>query len=521
MRLIVAEHAVQHARTARVGQELALVADQRARRRLQRQARFAGARRAHVLELGLAGRQLLDDHAGVFVVDVDDDVLDRLQTLAVLAGLIDHAGTRDRQFEAFAAHVLDQHAQLQFAAAGDLEGVLAAGLGDADGDVGLGFLEQAVTDDARLDLVAFATGQRAVVDRDGHGDGRRIDRLGGERLGDFQRAQGVGHGGLGHARDGDDVAGLGAVDRLALQAAEGQHLGDAALFQNLAVARQGLDGHAGNGLAALDPAGQQTAEEGIALDQHVQDLERLVLLGDLFRLRHMVDDQVEQRAQVVRGLVQVQRRPAGPARGVDVREVQLLVGRADGGEQVEGGVVDLVGIGVGAVDLVDAQDRTQAHLQGLGQHEFGLGHDALFGVDQQDAAVHHAQDALDLAAEVGVAGGVDDVDPGLAGLPVPQHRGAFGQDGDAPFLLLVVGVHGALGRGLIGSEHARLGQKLVHQGGLAVVDVGDDGDVAQVHLTIRRARRPARAKVWDGGWVQATVRGARASYRGARGNASA
>jgi hypothetical protein len=37
------------------------------------------------------------------------------------AGLIDHARTRDGDFEAFAAHVLDQHAQLQFAAAGDFD----------------------------------------------------------------------------------------------------------------------------------------------------------------------------------------------------------------------------------------------------------------------------------------------------------------------------------------------------------------------------------------------------------------
>ena len=35
----------------------------------------------------------------------------------------------------------------------------------------------------------------------------------------------VGDGGLGQAGDGDDVAGLGLVDRHALQAAEGQHLG--------------------------------------------------------------------------------------------------------------------------------------------------------------------------------------------------------------------------------------------------------------------------------------------------------
>jgi hypothetical protein len=49
-------------------------------------------------------------------------------------------------------------------------------------------------------------------------------------------------------------------------------------------------------------------------------------------------------------------------------------------------------------------------LQSLADHELGLRHRALGGVDQHDGAVHHRQDTLDLAAEVGVARGVDDVD---------------------------------------------------------------------------------------------------------------
>ena len=44
------------------------------------------------------------------------------------------------------------------------------------------------------------------------------------------RAEGVGDGALREAGDGDDVAGLAVVDRLALQAAEGQDLGDAAVL---------------------------------------------------------------------------------------------------------------------------------------------------------------------------------------------------------------------------------------------------------------------------------------------------
>ena len=39
------------------------------------------------------------------------------------------------------------------------------------------------------------------------------------------------------AGDGDDVAGFGLLERRALEAAEGEHLGDAAALDQLAVAR--------------------------------------------------------------------------------------------------------------------------------------------------------------------------------------------------------------------------------------------------------------------------------------------
>ena len=323
----------------------------------------------------------------------------------------------------------------------------------------------------------------------------------GEGLGHLHGAQGVGHGRLAETRDGDDVARLRAlVDRLALQAAEGQHLGDAPALDLLAVAAERVDRHAGHGLAAVDAAGQQAAKEGVALDQHAQHAEGLVGALDRLGLGHVAHDQVEQGAESVVRLGHVHCRPAVLAAGVDVREVQLLVGGAHGGEEVEGVVQDAVGVGVRAVHLVQAQDRSQAHLQRLAQHELGLGHDPFLGVDEQHTAIHHAEDPLDLAAEVGVAGGVDDVDPRIASLAVPQHAGALGQDGDAPLTLLIVGVHRALDRRLVGAEHARLRQKLVDQRGLAVVDVGDDGDVAKRHgrvslnspTPIRREARAAR-----------------------------
>ena len=126
--------------------------------------------------------------------------------------------------------------------------------------------------------------------------------------------------------------------------------------------------------------------------------------------------------------------------------------------------------------------------EGLAQDEAGLGLGAVVGVDDQEDAVDHAQGALDLAAEIGVAGGVDDVDR----LVVPVDGGVLGLDRDALLPLEVHGVHGALLDLLVGAEDPALLEQLVDQGGLPVVDVGDDGDVADV--LVHGARPQGRRK---------------------------
>ena len=150
------------------------------------------------------------------------------------------------------------------------------------------------------------------------------------------------------------------------------------------------------------------------------------------------------------------------------------------GVEVEEQLVDLVehlgDAGVGAVDLVDHQDHRQAGAQRLAQHEPGLGQRAFAGVDQQEHAVDHGEAPLDLAAEVGVAGRVDDVDLHAA----VADRGVLGQDGDALLALEVHRVHDALVHVLVGPEGAGLPEHGVDQRRLAVVDVGHDGDVAKV-----------------------------------------
>ena len=136
---------------------------------------------------------------------------------------------------------------------------------------------------------------------------------------------------------------------------------------------------------------------------------------------------------------------------------------------------------IGAVDLVDDDDGLEPHLERLRHHEFGLRQRALGGVDQHQRAVNHVEDALDLAAEIGVARRVDDVDA-RAG---PDDRGHLGEDGDAALALEVVRIHGALRHALILAEGARLLEQPVDKGGLPMVDMGDDGDIAELHEGVR------------------------------------
>jgi hypothetical protein len=91
-------------------------------------------------------------------------------------------------------------------------------------------------------------------------------------------------------------------------------------------------------------------------------------------------------------------------------------------------------------------------------------------------AVDGGQHALDLAAEVGVSGGVDDVDE----VALVRDRRVLGQDRDATFPFEIIVVHHALGDFLVLAEGASLTEELVDEGGLPVVDVGDDGDVADL-----------------------------------------
>ena len=238
---------------------------------------------------------------------------------------------------------------------------------------------------------------------------------------------------------------------------------------------------------------RQPAEERRRVEVGDVRLQRRAL--DVRRRRDGLEDGAEQRLEV--GAVGhravgrlLEAGDAGLAAGVDDREVERVLAVAvveQVHEQLVGLVDDLGDPGVAAVDLVDHEHDRHVGVERLAQHEPGLRQRALARVDQQHDAVDHRQAALDLAAEVGVAGGVDDVDRhalgrGRAGV---VDRGVLGEDRDPLLALEVTGVHDPLADalGLVRGEGAGLAQHGVDQRGLAVVDVRDDRDVAQVRLT--------------------------------------
>ena len=140
--------------------------------------------------------------------------------------------------------------------------------------------------------------------------------------------------------------------------------------------------------------------------------------------RDAAEDSLEQGFEVLGGQLAVAGVVQGALAGLsgsvhdgDVHEgvhvdVDALVHEvlAEGEQQVGRLGDDLVDTRVGAVNLVDDDDDGQVSLEGLAQDEAGLREWAFGGVNHEDDAVDHGQAALNLAAEVGVAGGVDHVD---------------------------------------------------------------------------------------------------------------
>ncbi|KAG1446757.1 hypothetical protein G6F57_017240 [Rhizopus arrhizus] len=137
-------------------------------------------------------------------------------------------------------------------------------------------------------------------------------------------------------------------------------------------------------------------------------------------------------------------------------------------------------VGGGQVDLVDHRH----HFQTLLDRGVAVGHrlrfHALGGIDDQQRALAGGQRAADFIGEVDVARGIDEVQ--VVGLPVlgqVRQRHRLRLDRDATLALDRVGV-AHLRFHLTGLQATAELDDAVGQRGLAVVDMGNDGEVANM-----------------------------------------
>jgi hypothetical protein len=115
-------------------------------------------------------------------------------------------------------------------------------------------------------------------------------------------------------------------------------------------------------------------------------------------------------------------------------------------------------------------------LERLAQNEAGLRQRPLARIDEQQDAIDHRERALDLAAEIRMAGGIDDIDARA----VPDDRGILGHDRDAAFALERERIHYAIGHLLVGAEDSGLTQERIDQRGFAVIDVRNDCEITNI-----------------------------------------
>ena len=311
----------------------------------------------------------------------------------------------------------------------------------------------------QVGVLAAVLGVNAAVD---HGLGGPVagQRLGG---GVFGVGDGVAHLGVLDIFDGGGeiahLTGLEGVRRLVAQGLE------ISALQNGILASGGHHAHRlppADG-ALLDAEQHHHAYIGVVLTVEDQSLEGGVGVavggGDI--VHHVLQHRLHVQAQLGGNFRRVH---GGQADDV----LHLLLG--------------LHGVGGGQVDLVEYRQNLQVVLHGkigVGQ---SLGLHPLGGVHHQHRPLAGGQGPGHLIVEVHMARGVDEVqgvDLAVLGL-VEQVHGP-GLDGDAPLPLQVHVVQNLVLHLPLRHGVAQL-QQPVRQRGLAMVDVGDDGKIANMGL---------------------------------------
>ena len=311
----------------------------------------------------------------------------------------------------------------------------------------------------QVGIFAAVLGVNAAVD---HGLGGPVagQRLGGGvlRVGD-----GVAHLGVLHVLDGGgEIAHLAGLEGVRGLVAQGLQV---AALQNGIL---GSGGHHAHRLAPADGAlldAEQHHHAYIGVVLAVEDQRLKGGVGVAVGGGHVADHVLQHRLHVKSQL------------GGDLRRVHG--GQAD---DVLHLLLGLHGIGGRQIDLVEYGQDLQLVLHGQIGVSQGLGLHPLSGVHHQHSALAGGQGPGDLIVEVHMARGIDQVQSiNFAVLSLVKKMDGTGLDGDAPLPFQVHIVQDLVFHLPLRHGVAQL-QQPVRQRGLAVVNMGNDGKVADMGL---------------------------------------
>ena len=135
-----------------------------------------------------------------------------------------------------------------------------------------------------------------------------------------------------------------------------------------------------------------------------------ICFGVAFRRRDIVDNGVKEGFHVSALFGYVSFSDPVSGRGKEKGTVKLFLIGIQINKEFQDLIYHFPGSCLRAVDLIDAYHHRKGELQRLLQNKFRLRHGALKGVNHQDNAVDHFQYALHLAAEIGMARCVYNID---------------------------------------------------------------------------------------------------------------
>ena len=205
------------------------------------------------------------------------------------------------------------------------------------------------------------------------------------------------------------------------------------------------------------------------------------------RSRDIFQDCLKQRSHILWCICKIQNCMTCFCGSIQERAVKLLIRSLKIHKEFENFIDNLIRTCFRTVDLVDADNNMQIQFKSLFQNEFSLRHGTFKSIYQKNNAIDHLQYTLYLATEVCMAWGIDDVD--FYSFVVDSS--VLGQNSNSALALNVIGVHDTFLNFLVFTEYTALLQKLIHQCGFAVIDMGDNGYVAYIFaFDIHKNRNP-------------------------------